>query len=199
MKPLIILILLLNSLYCVAQPFIGTNHASQLIDDALKSKDLKWLPFPMPYSIVRADKGKDARFLSALSDHKLLMRKKETRMATVEENGKRKRKVLVSWIYDYPASDGESLTDEGFYYGYGRLKNILELSKPYLIGDYYYVEAYIQWYVDDMQEWIKDSAFDDARTLRRSRESFLRPFEKRVFLQYDGNSWAFWEGKPGEL
>lgn len=199
MKYLIVAMLLLVSLNGAAQPFIGANHANQLINRALKSKDLKWLPFPMPYVIARADKGKDARFLAALADHKLLVRKKETRMATVEENGKRKRKVLVSWIYDYPMSQGERTTEEGFYYGYGRLKNILELSSPYLIGEYYYVEAYIQWYVDDMQEWIHDSAFDGARTLRRSRESFRRPFEKRVFLQHNGDSWAFWEGRPGEL
>ena len=199
MKLLIITILLLHSGFSAAQPFIGTNQASQLINQALKSKDLKWLPFPMPYNIDRSSKSKEARFLSALVDHKLLMRKKQTRMVTVEENGISKRKVSVSWIYDYPLSNGERNTDEGFYYGYGRLKNIMELSPPYLIGDFYYVEAYIQWYVEDLQEWVQDAAFDRARTLRRSRESFDKPFEKRVFLQYDGKSWAFWDGKPGQL
>ena len=199
MKLLTITILLLLSGFSLAQPFLGTNQASQLINQALKSKDLKWLPFPMPYAVKRSDKGKDARFLSALVDHKLLVRKKETRMATVDENGQRKRKVMVSWIYDYPLTNGERTTDEGFYYGYGKLKNIMELSKPYLIGDYYYVEAYIQWYVEDLQEWVQDAAFDRARTLRRSRESFDKPFERRVFLQHDGESWAYWEGKPGQL
>lgn len=199
MKLLTITILLLLSGFSAAQPFLGTNQASQLINQALKSKDLKWLPFPMPYAIKRSDKGKDARFLSALVDHKLLVRKKETRMVSVEENGKSKRKVMVSWVYDYPLTNGERTTDEGFYYGYGKLKNIMELSKPYLIGEYYYVEAYIQWYVEDLQEWVQDAAFDRARTLRRSRESFDKPFERRVFLQHDGESWAYWEGKPGQL
>lgn len=198
MKRLILMLLLLSPV-CWSQPFLGLNQAKGIIEQALKRKDLKWLPFPMPYSVQRSDKGKDARFLSALVDHKLLVRRKETRMVSVEENGKRKRKVMVSWVYDYPGSDGKTATDEGFYYGFGRLKNIMELSSPYLIGDYYYVEAYIQWYVDDMQPWIQDSAFDGARTLRRSRESFKKPFEKRVFLQYNGDSWAFWEGKPGQL
>jgi len=75
----------------------------------------------------------------------------------------------------------------------------MELSSPYQIGDYYYAEVYIQWYVDDLQEWAKDPAFRSARTLRRSLESFQKPFEKRVYLQYDGESWGFWNGQPGLL
>ena len=201
MKLLCITFLLLFSGLSQAQPFIGSNHAAKIIDEALKRKDLKWLPFPMPYEVERSAQSKDARFLAALVDHDLLVRKKETKMVTVEVNGAKRRKVQVGWVYDYPGAQAgaASQTDEGFYYGYGRLKNIMELSRPYLIGDYYYVEAYIQWYVDDLQHWVQDAAFDGARTLRRSRESFAKPFEKRVYLQYDGDSWAFWDGKPGQL
>lgn len=199
MKLLCITFLLLSGGFASAQPFLGENQATKLIDEALKRKDLKWLPFPMPYDVERSSQGKDARFLSALVDHGLLVRKKETKMVTVEENGATRRKVQVGWIYDYPGAEGEVNTDEGFYYGYGRLKTVMEISTPYQIGQFFYVEAYIQWYVDDQQEWIHDAAFDGARTLRRSRESYEKPFEKRVYLQHDGDSWAYWDGKPGIL
>ncbi|MFC3680883.1 hypothetical protein [Bacterioplanoides pacificum] len=200
MKPLFIAFLLLFPACGWAdQPFLGENYAAKLIDQALQQKDLKWLPFPMPYRIDRAANSKEARFLSALADHRLLVREKETRMVTVEVNGAKRRKVQVGWLYNYPGADSSDITDEGFYYGFGRLKNIMEISKPYQIGEYYYVEAYVQWYVDDLQSWVQDAAFDGARTLRRSRESFSKPFERRVYLQYDGHSWAFWDGQPGQL
>ena len=79
------------------------------------------------------------------------------------------------------------------------MKNLLQVTNPYLLRETYYAEAYVQWYVTDIQEWVDAPAFDKARTLRRSLESKKKPFEKRVYLQYDGNQWAFWRGKPGAL
>lgn len=199
MKPLIITILLLFCGVASAQPVLGENTATVLISRALQAEPLLWLPFPMPYEIERSSEDKDAGLLDGLFRFGLLQRDKNMKMAEVEENGRRKRKVLATWIYDYPQARREQATPEGFYYGTGKLKNIVELSRPYQIGDFYYAEAYIQWYVDDLQEWAKDPAFRTARTLRRSLESFRKPFEKRVYLQYDGNSWGFWNGQPGLL
>ena len=199
MKPLIITILLLCCGTVSAQPVLGENTAAELVSRALQAEPLLWLPFPMPYEIERSSKDKDAGLLDGLFRYGLLQRDKQMRVAEVEEDGRRKRKVLATWIYDYPLEHREQGTQEGFYYGTGKLKKLVELSSPYKIGDYYYAEAYIQWYVDDLQLWAKDPAFRTARTLRRSLESFQKPFEKRVYLQHDGDSWGFWNGEPGLL
>lgn len=182
-----------------AQPVLTKNQAIRIIDQAFKQQPLFWQGFAIPYSIERSSKHKDAAMLEVFFNHKLLRRSKETQVVQVKDS-KRKR---VSLNYRYEFSDQESSqrigSQGGFYYGVGRLKNVLQLSKPYLLGDSYYAEAYVQWYVTDIQDWVDAPAFDKARTLRRSLESKRKPFEKRVYLQHDGNQWAFWQGQPGGL
>lgn len=194
-------IFLVVSSFSVAsyQPILTENQAARIIDGAFKLQPLFWQGFAIPYTIERSSKHKDAAMLKVLFQHKLLVREKEIQMVDVP-GSKRKR---VSLIYIYSFADHETGaridTQGGFYYGYGRLKKILQLSKPYLLGESYYAEAYVQWYVTDIQDWVDAPAFDKARTLRRSLESKSKPFEKRVYLQYDGDAWAFWQGDPGGL
>jgi hypothetical protein len=183
----------------LAQPVLTENQAMRIVDTALKQQPLFWQGFAIPYSIERTSKHKDAAMLEVLFDHKLLVRKKETQVVKID--GSKRKRIALNYRYDFidqEASDHIG-SQGGFYYGYGRLKNLLQLSKPYLLGDSYYAEAYVQWYVTDIQEWVDAPAFDKARTLRRSLESKQKPFEKRVYLQYDGNQWGFWRGKPGAL
>ncbi|MEH6449261.1 MAG: hypothetical protein V7765_11360 [Oleispira sp.] len=181
------------------QPSLTNNQATRIIDDALKQQSLFWQGFAIPYSIERSSKHKDAAMLEVLFNHKLVVREKETQVVKIK-GSQRKR---ISLNYRYSFADHETSqrigSQGGFYYGYGRLKKLLQLSKPYKIGDSYYAEAYVQWYVADVQDWIDAPAFDKARTLRRSLESKSKPFEKRVYLQYDDQGWAFWQGKPGGL
>jgi hypothetical protein len=182
-----------------AQPSLTHNQAIRLVDAAFKQQPLFWQGFAIPYSIERSSKHKDAAMLEVLFNHKLLIRKKETQMVKVE--GSRRKRVAMNYRYFFADEEvSERVGSQGgFYYGYGRLKKLLELSKPYMIGESYYAEAYVQWYVTDIQDWVDSPAFDKARTLRRSLESKRKPFEKRVYLQYDGKDWAFWQGKPGGL
>lgn len=199
MKSVISILLLLHAAFAsAAQPVLGENTAAAVIDRGLQAEPLMWLPFPLPYEIEQSSSSKDAKLLSALFDHGLVTREKQMRMEDMPDSAQTRKKLLLLWRYDYPQAQNAE-TPEGFYYGHGRLKHIVELSSPYLIGSYYYAEAYIQWYVDDMQDWITDPAFRIARTLRRSAESYSRPFEKRVYLQFDGNHWALWKGQPGML
>jgi hypothetical protein len=137
--------------------------------------------------------------LEVLHQHQLLSRRKETQVVKVK--GSNRKRVAMNYRYDFMDQEtSERIGSQGgFYYGYGRLKELVDLSKPYQIGDSYYAEAYIKWYVADIQDWIDAPAFDKARTLRRSLESKVKPFEKRVYLQYDGQKWAFWQGQPGGL
>lgn len=202
MKPTIVTLLLLMFTQCnlvQAQPALSEQQAAAVIDQALKNEPLIWLPFPLPYDVDRASRDKDALLLAALFDHDLVVREKTMDMVSVDGPNGSRRQVRVGWRYNYNEQSQQSATAEGFYYGRGRLKNILELSPPYLIDQYYYAEAYVQWYVEDLPAWVSDPVFQRARTLRRSSESFEKPFEKRVFLMHDGTSWGFWQGQPGAL
>jgi hypothetical protein len=182
-----------------AQPVLTNNQAIRIVDTALKQQPLFWQGFAIPYSIERSSKHKDAAMLEVLFNHKQLVRHKETRVIKIE--GSNRKRIALNYRYEFmDEKTSEHIGSQGgFYYGYGRLKKILQLSKPYLLGDSYYAEAYVQWYVTDIQDWIDAPAFDKARTLRRSLESKQKPFEKRVYLQYDGNQWGFWRGQPGGL
>ena len=181
------------------QPRLTDNQAIRIVDDALKMQPLFWQGFAIPYSIERSSKHKDAAMLEVLFDHQLLMREKETQVVEVE--GSKRKRISLNYRYFFADQEmGARIGSQGgFYYGHGRLKKLLQLSKPYLIGQSYYAEAYVQWYVTDIQDWVDAPAFDKARTLRRSLESQSKPFEKRVYLQYDGQQWAFWQGQPGGL
>lgn len=183
----------------IAQPILTENQAIRIVDAALKEQPLFWQGFAIPYSIERSSKHKDAAMLEVLYNHNLLVRHKETQVVQIK--GSKRKRISLNYRYEFvDQKTGEYVASQGgFYYGYGRLKKILDLSKPYLLGDSYYAEAYIQWYVTDLQDWIDAPAFDRARTLRRSLESKKKPFEKRVYLQYDGTQWGFWRGKPGGL
>tara|TARA_B100000446_G_scaffold75086_1_gene70949 strand:- start:1681 stop:2298 length:618 start_codon:yes stop_codon:yes gene_type:complete len=182
-----------------AQPVLTRNEAIRIIDAALKQQPLFWQGFAIPYSIDRGSKHKDAAMLEVLFNHKLLSREKETKVIKVE--GSQRKRITLNYRYDFIDEEASqhASTQGGFYYGTGRLKNIMDLSKPYLLGRSYYAEAYIQWYVTDIQDWVDAPAFDKARTLRRTLESKEKPFEKRVYLHHDGQKWGFWQGQPGGL
>lgn len=178
-----------------ALPILTENTARRVLDEGLKQQSLFWQAFAIPYVIEVNSAHKDAAMLKALEKNGLLTRKKEMRMIKLD-NGKRKK---ITMVYDYQFADPSVEGLGGFYYGYGKLESIMELSSPYLIGEYYYAEAYVTWSVDDFQSWAADPAFRKARTLRRSKESKRKPFEKRIYLQHDGKEWALWQGKPGAL
>lgn len=182
-----------------SQPSLTENQAIRIVDEALKLQPLFWQGFAIPYSIERSSQHKDAAMLEVLYKHQLLIREKETQIVPIE--GSKRKRVQLNYRYSFADQAIGTRIDSqgGFYYGYGRLKKLLQLSKPYLIGESYYAEAYVQWYVADIQDWVDAPAFDKARTLRRSLESQSKPFEKRVYLQYNGKGWAFWQGQPGGL
>lgn len=198
MKPLIVTVLLLFSGGLQAQPALGNNEAAALISTALRAEPLMWLPFPLPYELDRTRQDRDSVYLDALFRHGLVTREAEIRMADVLEEGRQRRKAQALWIYRY-YEGRDADTPEGFYYGRAKLVRIVELSRPYLVGEFYYAEAYIQWAAVDLEPWIQDPAFRTARTIRRSLESVQKPFEKRVYLQHNGEAWGFWKGQPGQL
>ena len=198
MKPLIISVLLFLSVSVLAQPGLSPATAEAVIRAALQAETLMWTPFPLPYEVDRAQSSTDSVLLESLYKHGLVTRESELRLAGEAVNGRSRKVAQALWVYRYP--DGRAGdTAEGFYYGRPELLRVVELSAPYLVGDYYYAEAYIQWAAVDLQTWIQDPALRTARTLRRSLESRVKPFERRVYLQFDGQQWGFWRGQPGQL
>jgi hypothetical protein len=181
------------------QPRLTENQAIRIVDNALKMQPLFWQGFAIPHRIERGSTHKNAAMLKVLFHHQLLIREKETQVIKIE--GSNRKRIALNYRYSFVDQHvGARIGSQGgFYYGHGRLKKVLQLSKPYLLGEFYYAEAYVQWYVTDIQDWVDAPAFDKARTLRRSLESKSKPFEKRVYLQYNGQGWAFWKGKPGGL
>ena len=198
MKPLIVTLMLLFSVSVMAQPSLDKATAEAAIRVALRAEPLFWSPFPLPYEIDRTQTTVDSVLLEALYKHGLVTRESELRLAGDAVNGRSRKVAQALWIYRYPESRAED-TAEGFYYGRPELLRIVELSAPYLVGEYYYAEAFIQWAAVDLQTWIQDPALRTARTLRRSLESRVKPFERRVYLQFDGQQWGFWRGQPGQL
>ena len=192
MRVVLFLCLMISGMALQAEPVLGPNTAEQLIDQGLQSEKLLWLPFPLPYEVERRSNSKDAQLLAALMKYKLVEREKSMVMEDIREQGEARKRLKLLWVYRYP--DNKPMLDqEGFYYGRAKLKKIMELSDPYPKGDAFYVRAFVQWYVDDMQRWIKDPAFRVARTLRRSGESFDKPFEKSVYLEYHDGQWRYWQ------
>ncbi|MFT7409752.1 MAG: hypothetical protein ACI9EX_000326 [Oleispira sp.] len=181
------------------QPRLTENQAVRIVDDAFKMQPLFWQGLVIPHRIERGSKHKNAAMLEVLFNHQLLIREKETQVIKIE--GSNRKRIALNYRYSFADQHVGALigSQGGFYYGYGRLKKVLQLSKPYFVGGFYYAEAYVQWYVTDIQDWVDAPAFDKARTLRRSLESKSKPFEKRVYLQYNGQDWALWKGKPGGL
>ncbi len=198
MKLLIVTLLLLFSVSAQAQPALPQSTAETVIRAALKAEPLLWNPFPLPYEVDRSQTTTDSVLLEALYKHGQVTRESELRLAGETVNGRSRKVARSLWIYRYPEGRAED-TGEGFYYGRPELLRIVELSAPYLVGEYYYAEAFIQWAAVDLQTWIQDPALRTARTLRRSLESRTRPFERRVYLQFDGQQWGFWRGQPGQL
>lgn len=200
MKPLFAFCCLLFSSITWAEmpheaPELTSDMATELFAQALSTKPLYWMPFPFPYDVDRSGvPTKDSRLLDALFRHGLIERDSGFRVVDVE-GSHYKRRVEAIWTYRYPSvrTGKNAGRDEGFYYGYGRLIKILEVSAPQWVIDAYYAEVRYQWVVEDVQDWVKDPAFKQARTLRRAVESQTRPFETLGYVQFDGTQWQVWK------
>ena len=175
-----------------SMPSMGKNQAFRLIEQGLRQQPLVWQGFSIPYTIERNSQHNDAAMLQALHQSGLVVRQEDMGMVEVARGRKR---IAMIYRYDYPYSERVKSGREvrsGFYYGYGQLKNILSLSEVSQVNGDYYVEAYVEWYVADLQPWVQALAFQKARILRRSLESKQKPFEKRIYLQSKEGVWRFW-------
>ncbi|WP_320820520.1 hypothetical protein [Thalassolituus sp.] len=185
MKPLILTILLLFSCFGLTQPAFGPNMAASVLQQGFAGERLFWTPMRLPMQVERASTSRDAVTLAALLRHQMVARDE---MMHMEDMGAGKKRVVLTW--DYRALNDED--PEGFYYGIRRVKEIMSLSEPQQQGGDTYAEAVVAWYVDDIESWVRDPAFRAARTLRRSQESFQKPFETRVIFKHENGRWKIW-------
>ena len=152
----------------------------------------------MPYEVDRAQSSTDSVLLEALYKHGLVTRESELRLAGDVVNGRSRKVAQALWIYRYPKARSED-TAEGFYYGRPELLRVVELSAPYLVGEYYYAEALFSG-----RRWICKPGFRIRPCAQHEPcgaawNPGLSPFERRVYLQFDGQQWGFWRGQPGQL
>lgn len=185
MKPLILTILLLFSHFGLTQPAFGPNIAASILQQGFAGERLFWTPMRLPLQVERSSTSRDAVTLAALFRHKMVTRDKKMHM---EDMGGSKKRVVLTW--DYHAINDQN--PAGFYYGIRRVKEIMSLSEPQQQANDIYAEATVAWYVDDIEDWVRDPAFRAARTLRRSQESFQKPFETRVIFKHENGRWQIW-------
>ena len=185
MKPLILTILLLLSSFGLTQPAFGPNMAASVLQEGFADERLYWTPMRLPMQVERASTNRDATTLAALFRYEKVARDEKMYM---EDTGLGKKRVVLTWNYHVP--NGEE--PEGFYYGIRRVKEIMSLSEPQQQGRDVYAEAMVAWYVDEIEDWVRDPAFRAARTLRRSQESFQKPFETRVIFKHENGRWQVW-------
>ena len=182
-------ILLLSSIAC-AQPNLSQAQAEKLIKQEMQYERLYWTPFPLPYEVPQTSTNKDAKLLSALARHGLVSKESVKVEVGLHNN---KPQYELRWHYHYQPLR-QPYDEEGFYYGRPKLLRITKLSEPQTAKSRVFVMAEIEWVVIDMQAWIKDPAFEAARTLRRSQHSASQPFEKKIYFEYlpDSDEWQHW-------
>lgn len=86
------------------------------------------------------------------------------------------------------------VSEQGFYYGRPAIKEVLETAEPSHLNAHYYSEVHFSWYVSEQPKWLSLARTDGRRErlLRRAKESYERPFEKRMYLIYKEGKWDLW-------
>lgn len=179
------------------QPEINDEAAHSLIQQALDQQGLFWQQIKMPYSVASYAQDKEAELLQLLYKKRIIDRKSEMKMVTIAADKYRPQRQRITSVQTYLNLSGQERT--GIPYGRARVKELVSLSQPYLVGDYYYAEAYVRWYVEDVPNWVRQQAAQNFRFFRRVLESPYKPFEKRFFLQFDQEDWVLWQSKPKYL
>ena len=123
----------------------------------------------------------------------LLIRKK-TRFVAEKIMYGEPREVSVGG-YEYALNQQNPyVSDQGFFYGRPFLKQIFTVSKPVSIGNEFFCEVYLSWYVVDIPDWLGKFK-QKPRLLRRVLNSQTAPFEKSIHLIQREGKWRLWDDK----
>lgn len=86
------------------------------------------------------------------------------------------------------------VSDQGFFYGRPFLKQIFTVSQPVSVGNEFFCDVYLSWYVVDIPDWLGKFK-QKPRLLRRVLNSKEAPFEKTIHLIMREGKWTLWEDK----
>ncbi len=175
------------------------EDAKWLIETLMAEEPLLLKPFKFPKDVDRSD-AEQTLLLNFWHEKGLLDRGEIRFNAYKEVYGKRRRVSVAGYRYTLP-EEHPGVTGDGFIYGSARIKRILKISKPSFIGHTFFCEAATEWYVVDMPEWSRDPLMlQSYRELRRSQESYEKPFERPYYFEYQEDvGWILWKKKPAAL
>jgi hypothetical protein len=172
------------------------DQVSWLIESLMDEEPPVLKPFDFPKEVDRSDTQQvtllDVWFKKGLLTRELI------RFNAVKEVQGRKRLISISgYRYDLDVSQ-PSVSTRGLVYGQAKIKRIISISAPSFITYTFFSEVYLQWYVDNIADWAQTPLMlKSYRELRRSKESFEKPFEKRFYFEYQEDvGWVLWKEKP---
>lgn len=185
MKPLLQLFLLFLSIQTFALPYISPEVAQEVLTRDYAGQTLYWMPTDLPMTLDVNDNSSTANHLVELFDQGLVER---DRVLTTKDLGNGRKKVVLRWRYFWPDAE-----QQGVPYGVRRFHSIMALTEPIQQDGIWYVEVRMRWWVDNMPEWASAAEFRQARVIRRSRESYEKPFEATLILELQDNRWQLWQ------
>lgn len=171
-------------------PSLSADQARNVIQTFLQSQKLYWSPVEFPIHIERKSKSRLAKQLDALFKAQQLNREKGSKWVDSDNISEKRKRVSLYWDYSLDTEHSS-----GFVYGRANLKRIVQQSEVKNYSGEYYAQIHVSWYVDNMPAWTKRAEFHSIRLIRRSKESFSRPFEKALYLHYENNKWVVWQPK----
>ncbi len=171
-------------------PSISKQQAFIVVQQFLSNQVLYWSPIQFPVQIERKSKSRLAKQLDALFKAQQLNREKGKKWVNANNISEHRERISLYW--DYALDNNHS---SGFAYGNASLKRIEQLSKAKNYAGEFYIQMRISWYVENMPAWSKRPEFHSVRLLRRSKESFSKPFIKSLYLHYKQGKWVVWQPK----
>jgi len=191
MKPLLQIFLLFLSAVSHAVPYISSEAALDVLKRDYAGETLYWKPTDLPLTIEQMDRSPEANQLDTMYELGLVDREREIATADI---GNGHRKVVLSWRYFWPERTSAN-EPEGVPYGKRRVHSIITMTDPIERDAIWYVEIHLRWYAAQLADWVDNKSLVRARPLRRALESYEKPFEATVYLEYHNHHWRLWH--PG--
>lgn len=173
-----------------AAPKLSSEQAHRVVQQFLQSQKLYWSPSQFPIQIERKSKSALAKQLDILFQQHYLNRTKGSKWVEANNISEKRQRIALYWDYNL-----DTHHESGFIYGRANLKRVIERSEVKNYSGNYYVQVHISWYVDQMPDWTQRPEFHSIRLIRRSKESFNRPFERVLYLHHRKGRWVVWKPK----
>lgn len=153
---------------------------------------LFYKPYDYPVEIERSHQQK-VKELDEWVALDLLTRSKTRFVAEKMMYGELREVTVGGYSYNMNQQN-PYVSDQGFFYGRPFLKQIFSVSQPVSIGNDFFCEVYLSWYVVDIPDWLAKFK-QKPRLLRRVLNSQEAPFEKTIHLIVREGKWTLWEDK----